>query len=379
MKKSSLFIIAFIYFFSGGYLHAASNYVLIDLGTVGNDWSRAESINNNGVIVGNTGDAAFKMVPYPKKGLPVGRMVLLEYDYAGGSPVVRLRASSINDENEIAGTAHFADEDLDHAIMWLPDGDDPTYLTNADYVTDINNYSKVIGADGFPEDPFSFLWDDGVTIIASWALNGMLDSSPSAINNKGLIVGYGRSSDDEDAGFACLWKGGGIVDLNTFPHDSDGYLAYARDINNLGQIVGDYEVTEGGGSVSDSSFLISSGNVRDIGFEGASAINDKGQIVGSHFLYENLQRFDASGRFHEFGGRLYNLNRLIKRQVRPFCFGSALTGTLRCFYIPIEYENLVVQDINDSGRIVGSATIDAAEHAVLLNPIIPKKAILPGK
>lgn len=379
MKRSIRFILTFFCFFSVCHLHAASRYQLFDLGTVGSDWSRAESINHNGAIVGNCEDTAFKMVPYPKKGLPFGRPVRLEYDYAGGSPVVRLRAYSINDENEIAGTAHFAEEDLDHAIMWEPDRDDPTYLTNADYVSDINNYSKVIGVDGFPEDPFSFLWDDGVTIIASWSLNGMLDSSPSAINNKSLIVGYGRSSDDEDAGFACLWKGGELIDLNTFPHDRRGYLAYARDINNLGQIVGDYEVTGADGSVRDSSFLISGGDVRDIDFEGARAINDKGQIVGSHFLYENLQSVDASGRFHEYGGRLYDLNELITRQVRPFCFGNPMGSTFRCFYIPIEYENLVVQDINDSGQIVGSATIDAAEHAVLLNPIIPKKAIIPGK
>lgn len=379
MRKSIPLIIAIFCFFSVRYSRAASQYELFDLGTMGHDWSCAESINNQGVIAGNTEELAFKMVPYSKFGLPFGPIRILPFDDDEyGLIVAEIQVYSINDKNEIAGWVYSIHDGWNHAIMWDDDIDHTTYLMQADDVTDINNSSQVIAADGYPRGTYGFglgtysvLWDDSeISEIASWSLNGILDSCPSAINDKGVVVGIVRSSEDEDRDdYAFLWQDGDFNDLNALYRAAKGHLEHARDINNLRQIVGHYKVTRADGSIRNSSFLISGGDVRDIGFRGARAINDKGQIVGSHYLYENYQKVDPSGLLHEYGGRCYNLNKLIRRKVRPHCWNRGSDREPICFYSPAEYKNLSVRDINNSGQIVGSATIDDEEHAVLLNPI----------
>ena len=75
------------------------------------------------------------------------------------------------------------------------------------------------------------LWKNG-TVRDLGTLAGDTSSSASAINNRGLIVGYSNSR-------AVVWRDGTVTDLNSLlPANSGWELVSAKAINNRGEIVG---------------------------------------------------------------------------------------------------------------------------------------------
>lgn len=352
MKKSIIAFFTVFYLFSAAYLHAASNYKLIDLGTMGTDWACANAINNKGIIVGDAEKAAFKWVPDIRSAfdsrLPFGRVTILPYDEEPFGTLRWISAASINDNNEIVGTAQFLFDGMligNNTVKW--DGDvysKVDFGVECDGV-DINNSSDIVAFHLMLGQP-ALLNDGGRVYVPVPS-----PSLPRAINNLGQVVGT------VDWDLAFLWEEGDVdaLILNDLVMDPGVNLSDATDINDSGEIVGEYEITGAGGTISYSSFLLSGGDLSDLGFEGATAINDMGQIVGSHFLYDS-------------DGHLYNLYKLITKAVGYSC---TIPGVYhRCRQIRIKkYKDLEVKDINNSGQIVGSAIIDGAEHAVLLTPI----------
>jgi uncharacterized membrane protein len=131
--------------------------------------------------------------------------------------------------------------------------------------------------------------------------------------------------------FPYLWENGQLFNLNELVTEEPiGTLLYATDINNFSQIVGrisDYPY--------ESSFLFDQGQITDLGFKGARAINDSGHVVGLNYLYTN--------------GQVFNLYDLIETDNT--------------------YTSFEAIDINNSGQIIGNASIDGVTHAVLLNPV----------
>jgi probable HAF family extracellular repeat protein len=98
---------------------------------------------------------------------------------------------------------------------------------------------------------------------------------PSDVNIRGEVVGMYRPEDSYDQAF--IYSGGKIGQLGNF---SD---AVGRGINNLGQAVGLYAVTDLFGSSTAYPFLYSNGQAQQImpGYNGyANAINDRGQVTG---------------------------------------------------------------------------------------------------
>jgi probable HAF family extracellular repeat protein len=350
MKKLSPYFLAFFYFFSVGHLYAAETYTLFDLGPVGYDSSVATAINNNGVVVGYAIEDGYRSRAF--KWVNGHASLLVPSGFIGDEEDLS-SAYSINDSNEIVG---FTSDGPEYATIWHSDGSFERIYHEWTMGMDINNTSQIVIVSSDFEPATAFCEDGD----CEWILLSI--SEPKAINDLGQVVGWNVDLDQ----YAFKWEDDILVNLNDLVTNGfEGHLLVASDINDLGQIVGGFDIVTGS-DYSYGSYLFTEGHVKDLGFEGASAINDNGQIVGSHFLYESIQEVDEDGLVIHLGGRLYNLNKLIISSVRQFCFGRV--GASWCFQIEIEYSDLKVQDINNRGQIVGSAIIGGEEHAVLLKP-----------
>ena len=154
-------------------------------------------------------------------------------------------------------------------------------------------------ADGLPLLPtHAFLWQKG-KMTDLGVLPGYDDSSATALNDKGDVVGTMSHQADNDSavpffkGHGFLWHSGHLTDLGTLPGCRD---TEPMGINNRGQIVGNsYNiVNEGGGSFSQSGgalgsgvFLWQNGKMIDLQrlvppdwqLQTAVAINDRGDIL----------------------------------------------------------------------------------------------------
>lgn len=147
------------------------------------------------------------------------------------------------------------------------------------YPYDINNSGQIVGDIG----NVGFL-DTGGT-VTTIEYPGTFGTSAYGINDAGEIVGaFQATGASFPAGF--LYSGGVYTTL-TNPLATTYTLA--TDINNLRQIVGNYD--------SNHGFLYSGGAYTSIDFPGAastavSGINDAGQIIGTYV--------DTSGNEHGF-------------------------------------------------------------------------------
>lgn len=159
-------------------------------------------------------------------------------------------------------------------------------------------------------------------------------SGAYGVNNSGQVVGYSYTTGGQQHAF--LYSNGAMTDIGT---TAGGYGSYAVRINDSGQVVGVAATADG----YHRAFFYNNGVMSDLGAYGvnypnsvASAINSDGQIVG-----EISSANGGSG--HAF---LYvNGTRTIidQNSFPPFFSLSYCHAT----------------DINDSGQIVGAASVNA--------------------
>jgi len=289
--------------------------VVTDLGTLPGDdnCSVATSSNVRGEIVGLSENGVID----PVTSITEFRAVLWKHDEIedlGTLGGIASSASQINDRNQVTGSAYNAIPDpftplgtQIRAFLW-EDGHmrDLGTLGGPDVIGSfINESGQIAGlslinsipnpSTGIPtQDPF--LWENG-EMIDIGTLGGVA-GGPSALNNRGQVVGQSSDAADPAACFVndtenChpfLWDDGRLTDLNT--HTIGGNPLTARAINDAGEIVGAACFP----SVGCSAYLWRDGVATDLGalpgdcFSEAFAINARAQVVGQSFSCSGFGR-----------------------------------------------------------------------------------------
>lgn len=286
-------------------------------------------------------------------------------------------ATALNDNGQVVGYSSIAGDTVTHAFLY-------SYGTMTDLGTlggsyssanDINNSGQVVGGAYTSSGAYNaFSYSNGVMS----SIYGATDTGSSAngINNDGVIVGGGTLgsfidnagvkthpfSGSDTGNYATAINDnnqtvGAFVDNGWIDHgyiyNSDGastslgYSISPADINNLGAVVGSLDQY-----YFNTAFLFSGGVMTDLGnlygplimdptFSSASAINEQGWVVGS-----SLTMNDGNHAFLYTDGSMLDLNSLLLPNS-----GWVLTDA---------------QDINESGQIVGTGTINGQTHAYLL-------------
>jgi probable HAF family extracellular repeat protein len=160
-------------------------------------------------------------------------------------------ATAINDESQAVGISGICDQAVGrhtakHAVLW--DKGTVTDLGNLgapwwNTPTAINNRGDVVGFAGTPGDPegnilHGFIWTKRDGIKPLGALPGHVHSEPYGINERRQVVGISCDADFVDCR-AFVWENGLMTDLNDVkPAAFTDRLEQGKDINDDGEITG---------------------------------------------------------------------------------------------------------------------------------------------
>jgi probable HAF family extracellular repeat protein len=307
---------------------AQPRYVVVNIGALVPDatYSEALGINASGKTAGSStyaaGNANVKAVVADSQGMTALGSAL-------GGPLSR--AFAINDSDQSAGFERAPGAtDNRKAMIW--NGTVPTQLASLPQHTnaralDINasgvavgqSTSGVTGGDGSR----AVIWN-GTTTPTDLGTLGGLQSAANAINDAGQVVGFSFQGDGSLR--AVLWQNGTMVNLG-----SGANFSYATAINNKGQIVG-----ASTGPFNARAYLWQNGTMTNLGTIGggdsvAQDINDQGLIVGEY----NLLAGGTRGAIW-YMGEMFDVNTLLH--------SSSAGWTVE-----------TLQNVNEAGQIAGRA------------------------
>lgn len=250
------------------------DYLFEQLSLPGAEFTTPLDINNDGVVVGVTGNDF--------DGLPLlGGFVWRDGEFSmpdvGFSDAV---FAAISDSGLVAGTGFdFFSFTTPVFVLELDSGDIETFEVPDGFISfpgGINGNGEVVGAYFGNEDEFlSFIRrNDDVGVIS---IPGLTEIGAADINELGQIVGGAINEAGVSVGFILQDE---TTTLIEHPEGETELLA----INNLGQIVG--SVFDGENS---RAFIYDGSSFEDVSFPDADetviwGINDHGVIVGEYFV-----------------------------------------------------------------------------------------------
>ncbi len=251
--------------------------------------SSANGINNSGQVVGWSAAILADGTYAQHAFLTSASGPMRDLGTLGGSTAV---ASAINHNGQVVGWSSIIllGGTPQHAFLWTATGgmQDLGSWGGDSWAHGINNSGQVVGAAATISPTgasvqHAFLWTAAGGLQDLGTLGGG-NSSASAINDNGQIVGYANIGSGQQHAF-LLPAAGSMLDLSTLGGDTSG----ANGINSRGQVVG-WSLVAGtaqhafvwtaSGGMQDLNNLVVNPPVNDYLFE-ARAINDLGQIVGS--------------------------------------------------------------------------------------------------
>lgn len=350
---------------------AAQRYKIVDLGSLGGDYSEAYAVNDYGHVVGDSCLDPACDVRHP----------FIWSEWAGIRDLGTLPggntyaiASGINLWEEVAGSSAFAQglPGDTHAFMWrksegiqdlgtlgtlgCPD------ITGAN---GINLFGQVTGTSTIEPCPGggqyrAFLWSPGDGMRDLGTLPGGTYSLGNGINAVSQVAGYADCSSCTGS-HAFLWYGSGMLDLGVLP---GGSISFANGLNDFGQVVG---YSDSAQSIGEAFLWTPDGGMLNLAtlpggvWSYAASVNDCGQVVGSSdSAMSNHHRFlRQNGRLASSAAHAFVWSRDVgmidlNDRITPAKSGWLLTDA---------------RAINLFGEIAGVGTINGHTHAFLLRPL----------
>ena len=329
-------------------------YTVTDLGSLGGQECAATGLNNNGLVVGGADTARHGKGPEFITNVFVwrdGRMRLVPGLDGSHAYVV-----AVNDAGQMAGAysadplkAQFA------AALFAPNGQVKRLggfpATQRGYSLSqaeaVNRSGQAVGI----SNNQAFFWSKG-HLRKLAPPRGFQASDARAVNDAGQAAGKADRSlpNGEVRTRGLFWDAAGAVkDLGVLPGYTD---SVGRAINNRGEVAGWVGVTQGTPgrrlTFHYQAFLWHNGKMRGLGSipripdSKASALNDKGQVVGNAYY-----KTDEAALLWQ-GGKVYELNKLV-----PPHSGWKLQNALA---------------INTRGQIIGNGIHNGIRRGFLLTP-----------
>ena len=325
---------------------SGSGWKVTDLGTV--PQYRSLSYAENRPVAINTGEeivasSSFALYDGPLPGGVVPPDHAFAWQRGKLSDLGKFDPTAINDRGEIVGSGLGA---AGHALLWRQGKltDLGTLGGRSSEAVGINRRGQVVGTSDLPGSTqrslrrHAFLWQDGK--MTDLGTLGGRNSRAIAINDHGQVIGVSdTAAPGRHHGF--LWQNGKMTDLGTL----GGWTSNPVAINERGQVIGQSTTAKGTAhAFVGQAFLWQDGKMIDLGLlpshpicrhklavicenmgSEATAINDRGQIVGS-----SVNAADNKHAFLWQNGKMADL------------------GTLGGIYS-------TATSINDRGQIVGAS------------------------
>jgi len=311
-------------------------------------------------------------------------------------------AYALNNHGQVVGYASTV-TGYEHAFLWQNGGmtDMGTLGGSTSRTNSINNSGQVVGySQNTQGNTLGFIWQNG-GMLGLGTLGG-IQSYANAVNDSGQVIGYAYDQTNQYQR-ACLWQpGGGMIDLTAnLPSQSQHSVSNsnANGINNLGQVVGtayiyNYQVSsyQQCGIYWEPTYGYSSYAEIGPAFYPYD-INNLGQVVGNFGSGDyNAFVWDLAGGTHSLGpppsGQTASLARAINDQGEAvgYCWGNAPTVAFvwKQGVGMVDLNTMIGKetanwslylafDINNNGQIVGYGTYKGANRGFLLTPeVVPE-------